>query len=544
MRAMSKFLDWRPLPWLLVGALVLWCSYGIWPIVPVEGDELGVVNGLEAWRRGSGDFDRAGYLYPIQPGSYLVLRALGAVGGGGYLTWFGGLSVVGALAFAVGAARLLADVLEQRFAWVLAGLLTLQECTAAASYANTSALANAVAMAGLCCAWWAHSRRGLMLAGALLAVAGWLRADSLLVAPAVLGLRGMKSDWRTAVRETAEVALVSGVFAVFLFRVSGVGVGELLAQYRARPNTAAPDLLALYGWLPLGYTATIAAGVALLAALVRRAWGVFGLSVLGFAVPLAVYQGNFASPKYLHVALAFLALPVGWMLGRLIARARTSWFTGAVAGAMVLVHLSEGWFGVQTSHVSVRRFSPAPLMAECDLSRLARRNLRVGVGEGEILLPSDGPRLRGGFLWAPRVWRRLKQEMAEEQALLAKVLPEGPAPRILTCTYLSYRMVDGWLRAAGYREGEPTFLYRADSWVSRWSGPRGTVELFMINIDHDDRLRLPDLVRDGTEALFLNDIGAVGFSQLVGNATEEARWQRQSPRTDALVTLYRRPARR
>src|SRR6185295_12734668 len=114
---------------------------------------------------------------------------------------FGLATVAGALAFAVAGARLLQILLGWPLGWMLVGMLCCQEVTTAACYLNTSALAGGPALLGIILSR-RPDRFGWLGAGLALAVAGWLRADSLLVAPACLGMAyWARRQWLPALRQ-------------------------------------------------------------------------------------------------------------------------------------------------------------------------------------------------------------------------------------------------------------------------------------------------------------------------------------------------------
>jgi hypothetical protein len=528
----------RWIPYLVAAALLLHFFSAVFPTTPVEGDEVGVVNGVEALARGSGDFAAAGYLYAVQPGSYVLLRALGRVTHRPYLELFGVVTAVGSLLFVLAAARLLADLLGVPAVWIVVVLLTAQECVASAYYANTSALADGLVLSGICIA--ARSRRpgGLGLAAACLAVGGWLRTDALLITPVVLPLRFVLTPRPRAWRDTAGVAAAAAILWIILLRWTGVGLSSLWSDFAGRDAAGNPTQILAVGWLVLGHVATVCGGLGVIGLIGRRRWKLLAVAAAGALLPVLVYAGNFTSPKYFHSAVPFLLLPAVWLYLELRNHGRSGSRWAAVAAvALVLLHLGEGAIGIQSSSPAFRRYDPASLPFAAHVPH-AGRLIALGVGEGEIPPTDDGPRLQTGWLWAPTMWREEKGAMGVEQARLDQLLTTGNVSTLVASNYLSYRMIDGWLRAHGYRQG-PIHPLPADasSWTSHWQSPRNALDFEVINTGPQETAIFAAATTGPGPVLFLNDRGALAFNRLV---PASAAWQRLSPEGNGLVTWYRR----
>ena len=525
------------LPRLLVLGLALHFSRQVFPITAVEGDEQGIVNGVESWVRGSSDFGETSYLHAIQPGCYSLLFLLRESTGAPVLRIFGLASAVGAGLFVVFASFLLADATSLRPAWVAVALLTLQEITAAAAYANANAIAGAVLMAALLLSRRADGALECALAGALLGAAGWLRLDSLLAAPAVLALRWSRRGFPAAARETAGIAAAAALVLVTAFELTRLSPLDAWADFSRRPDFSGWGPFRVRGPLVMGYAASLvcAGGVAWL--LARRLWRPLLLVFAGGAPSLIVYGGSLTTPKYLFYATPFLLLPGLLLLGHLLrpggrdARLRMS-----VGGVLIGLQVSELLFGVQTSSAAFRRFDPLPSLT------LARRTIgaktaSVGLGPGEALPTDDGPRLRGGQFWSPALWRREKESMRRECDRLDEVLGRPGSAAVVTSCYLSHQVLVHWLRSHGYKPGAPRFFGNGDasSYITGWTAENGRIVEALVNLTAHDVAEFRSSLDLGPRLLFLDDLGSLHGHRLMEGTGD---WKRLSPSENGLLALY------
>jgi hypothetical protein len=524
------------LPRLLVLLLALHFGRAVLPFAPVEGDDVGVIKGVEARLRGTGDFNAVSYLYPIQPGSYHVLHGLSLWSGQSALSVFGFVTAAGAAGFVLFASLLLARATALRPAWVAVALLLAPELVNAACYANTSAPAGALAMAGLAIAQRAESRRSLWLAGVVLGLGGWLRMDSLLISPAALGLRLLGAEPRRAWRETSEMAAAGILTLVTACAVSSVSWHAAWEAFTARDNLRDWRMLRINGGLVLGYATTLICLAGIFLAGWARQWRVLTLILAGVLPSLAVYGGNFTTPKYLYYAAPFLLLPGLALTAGLL---RSANFRRVGLGVVLLLFpLAETTAGIQSAS-AFRRFDPQPLLLAAPLQRLGGKSFTVGLGEGEILPTADGPRLRGGQLWSPAFWRREKTAILQEIARLDRLLATGAYPRVLTSTYLSYQLADAWLRQHGYTAG-PSRAEAANpsTFAVDFTRPGTRMTLVWINQTEADATEFSQWSDTRERLLFLNDRGRLVYHRLSGGA---GGWRLLSPGENGLLTIYERP---
>ncbi|MEJ1971705.1 MAG: hypothetical protein WDM96_04185 [Lacunisphaera sp.] len=532
----------RWLPRVLVLLLALYFSRVILPITPVEGDEQGVVEGVRVWVRGTRDFEPASYAYPIQPGSYHVIWWLHRLTDADPLPIFGVLTALSAAIFVLLASLLAARAAAIRPAWVAVALLSAQEITAAAAYANTSALAAVPLMGGLLIAQRARTLPPLWLAGVLLGLAGWLRLDSLLISPVVLALRWSHGTPGQAVKETVHAATASVLALVAAFFIVGASFPEAWAAFTARGNFSDWSVLRINGWLVLGYTASAISLFSLVWLFFRRQWATLALVIAAGAGPFLIYGGSFASPKYFHAATPFFLLPVLVLLREFLAPAGPApQVRRGLAGLFIGLHVTEALVGVQTSSAEFRRFDPAPPLAPLATIPFGSKLAHLGLGEGEILQTADGPRMRGGQAWAPAMWRREKAAMREEITRLDNLLQTGDIAVVVTSTYLGLRLTETWLRGHGFTAEAPVYFPgNLGSHRTQWHGPGRALTVVQVNHTSADAAVIHGEQGAPGRLLFVNDRGGAAFRHL---AAATPGWQLLSPSDNRLLTLYLRAER-
>ncbi|MEO6873555.1 MAG: hypothetical protein ABI222_01910 [Opitutaceae bacterium] len=507
---------------------------------PVEGDDLACITGLETWSRQPSLFPQFAYLYEIQPGSYQLLRLLHAISGMDYLLLFGGITAGGAAAFIFFSSWLLARLTELRPVWCALAVIACQEFTAAAYYANTSALAGAVTLAGIWLTTRTKSSSSLWLGGVVIGVGAYLRLDAGLIAPATLGFQLLlvSSPW-TALRRTALVASFGALTLLVLLALSGTSL--VAASHTLSQRGLAGEGFLLVRNMPLmlsySYLGIGISGFLLL--VIQKFWRLAALICLGVLPSLLIYGPNLTTTKYLYYAAPFLLLPGIWLLAQCV-KADGRWRRTArvLFVLMISAVVIETCGGLQSSSPPFRRFDPAPLRVVFARTTLGDKKIVFGLGEGEIMPTDDGFRLRGGLLYAPEVWRREKSLIIENLSRLDRELAKPGSLRVITSTYLSRIATESWLLRHGYRpQARQGFPGNDTSWTAAWTTADRQVTLVEINHTPTDQAEFLAVAESRGPVLFLNDLGRQGFRHLAGNT---GRWQRLSVGDNDLLTIYRR----
>lgn len=535
----------RWLPWLLAALLALNFAAGIFPFSPVEGDEQGIVNGLNEMVRGATDYYGLRYDYEFQSGTYQIVLALHSVFGGDVAAIYFVLSASCAVAVIALSAWLIADLAAVPFAWALCLALLCQELMTAAYYANTSTVG----------AFWALLGLGLLLragagrtvaAGVCLGLAGWCRIDSLMLAPAALVLTARRTGYGPALRRTAWVAAISSVALTLLLLSVGLTWPRVWHHFAELRDTVGVlgygfTLANLHYETSLVLTACAVAG--LVVSCVRRD-GFIGAFFVSVAIPGAYVHGDYlASPKYLYYLAPVLATCAAVALRTVLSAGRTAgWEKARVLAGLVVVALAAEYLTApRTSTAAFRRFTPAPTCATLVSFRLGAKPANWVVGPGEVVPNADGFRVRAGYGFAPWVWRREKQSALTELARLRTVIGRPREYAILAYTYLGHQCALGELRARGFRWVETQrYPGSPDHHADRWE--RGGERCWLVWINHSpddvaafayyaDRFgRMP--------RYFFNDLGELAANRLFDRAAPE--WRQLSPRADGLLTLYER----
>jgi hypothetical protein len=527
----------RWLPRLLIIVLAFVFARGICPFVPVEGDEQGVINGVIAAEQHRVNFLDFSYIYPIQPGSFLLLRAGHAISGISHIALFGSMSAVGAIAFIVVMSFLGARLCQCRAAWVALGLLSCQEMVSAGWYANTCAIA--APFTALALLLTLRSGRGttLFFSALLIAIGGWIRLDSLLITPAFLPLAFARSrDWRTAITQTAAVALGSGALVALLLLISRTSFGEAWSTFITQPYGE--------GWISLWHKVWFVGSISFVALTVLAAAGLLWtrdllLCVTAFAAllpPMFVYGHTFTTTKYLYYPLPFLVFMV---IGAALKGARSNkrWARAVVVMGIVAT-IGEGIIGVRTSTEKSRRFSVQPAVTIASGQLPGRKNpTSLVFGEGEIIGTDDAFRVRTGWVFAASVWHREKVAAVAESKRIEALVRRDDAT-LLTSTYLSTRVVTGkLLREGAQRESRKFISDDETSFRAVWVHGADRITQLLINNSPAEVRLFSEYAADTEHAhvLFINDRGE-NAANFLGVTPKD--WRRLSPSGNELLAVY------
>jgi hypothetical protein len=445
----------RPPLWLLalLGLWIAWLAVGVFPVAPLEGDEQGVISGATALARGETDYLDLAYLPAIQPGSYALLAAASRWTGLGVEGLFAFGTVAGAVLFAGLAARLLATTLKLPVWLTLASLLACQEVSAAAYYMNTTALGLWLTFLSLLLATRTPTWRTVTAMSLCLAVAGWIRIDCLLPAPAIPVLVWLNTrTLRTSAAVTMLVAGASLVLVFALYGSCGLGWQDLFGTYatrgaidgwgptlRALPNILSPVICALFAF---GFITLV----------IRREWALLALIVGGCAATLPIYGTSLASTKYFYHLIPFFliaALSAVQFITDLVKRA-TLPVKITAATACALIFVADQAVALQTSSAQFRRYTPEPNLAVLANLPRAQRPWRIVIGPGEMIPTADGFRLRGGSLFAPWVWHREKVALLDQLDRFTELLNAAPDATVYYSGWLPYQIVTRVLRSGDF----------------------------------------------------------------------------------------------
>ena len=535
---------WSWLPWIIVLLLLGWAGYGIWPVGPVEGDEQGVLFGVKGMLQHDQLQLQLRYTYYLQPGYYQLLAGLSQLTGAEPETLFGLTTVIGALGFAVAGARLLEILTGWSLGWTLVVMLSSQEVTTAAFYMNTSALAGGIAVSAVILAR-RPQRSAWLGAGLLLALAGWLRADSLLIAPACLGLAYWQEKlWRPAIIRTTFIAAVSVAAFLALYALSGASLLASLAVYEQRGFLHSGwRILALIFPLLLSPLFALAAlaGLGLLLAPARRALGVIMIS--GVTASLLAHGTELTTPKYFYYLIPFALLPALLFADQGF-RASRAWTPGrrrAGAFFVAALLLADGALGLRTLPAEQRLFRPAPTPVTFAELTWHNKPYALVLGPGELVFNVDGFRLRTGRWFAPECWHREKQRVQTDLATIRSWF--GGGQRDLTVywsDWLPLQLATRELLASGFRLPEG-HLRQPDKMAAAredWSRDGRIVHLDYLGYA-DSTYQAPGPApasTTGTDTYFIGDCANRPITELA----DDRHWQLLSAMPEGLITLHQR----
>jgi len=521
----------RLLAWIGCATLALVALRGVHPIVPVEGDEQGVLFGVEGMVRGTPELLARRYLFEVQPGSYQTLAALVRGVGVSPETAFATTTLFGALLFALAGATLLSVTCSVAFPYALLAMLWCQETITGACYLNTTTLAAGVAVLSLL-PFACNARLAALLAGGCgLGLAGWLRGDALLISPAALALLVHRRGFvGSALRDTAFAAMVSGAVFWLLRETSGAPLREGLSTYASLSSQVASArntrdvivtllspallLLSLAGFIWL--TAT-------------RSYALLFVALAGTIPALLAYRGALVSTKYLYCTVPFAVLPALALLRALAVRG-AAWRPAPrllLGGAAAVLAAGDLGAGVRLLRGESCYYTPAPAWLSVELGSSQRH---LALGGGDIIPNEDGFRLRTGQIFAPAVWRREKLHQVGQLELLRAIFARETDATIFFAGWLPEQMVSRELFRAG-------FTPQAIPAGARWS--HGARRIEMIFLGHvGSPHQPPGLAPARTGACYF--VGLYGGKVAPTELADGGRWQPFSAPTEGFLTLYRR----
>ncbi len=498
-------LSW--LAWLLTGTL---------PVTPLEGDEVGVIHGATALASGDMHYWDLRYLYEIQPGSCVLISQLARLTHASPEVAFAWLSVGGAVLFAAIAGCWVQRLLRVPWPLVAVAFFLSQEIWASAYYLNTTAVGGWLAMLALLVALPpAKAIRALGVA-VLLAVAGWIRIDCLMISPVVVALSWRRHRaWLPVAREVIPIAVLSLVLLAGLYAASHVHLREVLATYEERGGYEGwAHTVAMYCVV----TSALVGALSLIGVLLmawRRDWTLLFVWVAGVGLSFAVYGRSLASNKYLYLATPFFILAAVFA-GREILSRWSSWSRGwryAVGGMLAGLLLFDTVLGILTSTPTYRLYEPGPTLGTLARVSIGRRDLELTLGGGELIATTDGYRMRGGTLLAPLAWTRDKADLIHSLRRFSSVAlqPSGESS-VFVGDWLGYQLALRELRLAGFEFTSPHFPDRAYSYAGTWQKAGKRVHLGYLpygKSEYFDPQRVPSNLT-GADTYFLGALGNHG----------------------------------
>jgi hypothetical protein len=529
----------RLLPWLIVLLQGWWWSVGVFPIVPVEGDEQGVLFGVEALLHPDPALERLRYLYEVQPGSYRLLATLAHVSGARPEIVFGLATAAGAVAFALAGAALLRTLFGWPFAWLLVVLGACQEVATAGWYSNTSALAGWAALCAVMVGTGEKNFRWLW-GGLLLGLAGWLRADSLLVAPACLGLAYWRGrSWRPALVRTFALAGVTLASMVLLYRLSGLSPLAGFHTYVGRGFDLSGARILFR--VPFHLLSPLLAGAALLGCLLllwRREFALALVAISGSAASLAAYGTSLTTPKYFYYLVPFALVPALYLIGtlRLVLPRLPPWPRRLAILTAAVAILADGALGLRTLSTEQQRFTALPTWATLARTATATGQLSLVLGPGDAIINADGFRLRTGQWFAPFSWHREKQRDAAALASIRSWIAGGGDLTLFWSSWLPWQVVRRELLAANFRPRLST--EEGASGQEIWKNGLQTVRVGFLGYVGSP-YQPPGAVpaeRASPRSYFVGD----PEGRLVTEIDDGRRWARISPSPLGFLVLYRR----
>lgn len=452
--------------WGLAFLGLLWMLPALSPQGPVECDS----QQISVWAeqvarhgRGSNAHDLS-YNYVGTPGTHLVLAGLRALLPVDALTLYGALGVLAGLTAWVLGAALAARLAGVAWPWAALALLTFQETLGGTAYPSSNMLAMVPLLASCLVALAHRTDRGALAAGALAGVAGWLRADAVLmvpILPLLLWDGGPVGPW---LRRVAWLAL--GGTVVGLGAIVASGSGPLAIVHHARkvlkpdeaPLTMAQWLISQSGMAHVAFFGAVH-GLLLPLGLVRlaaqKSWQVLAIVVVGTLPAVVVLGAHLTTPKGYLYLLPLLATAV-LVAGKWLVEPTGGPLRKSLAALAMLLLVGQGVVGVRVK-LAAKPWAAEPGPTWLTLFQQERSGavsrVAVVIGAGTVLPTDDGPRLASGLWFAPAHWHAFKQQRVRiAETIRAYVRnPEAPFHRLFAGTCDGVTEGAWSLTLAGYK---------------------------------------------------------------------------------------------
>ncbi len=414
--------------------LLIYQALGFFPIAPVESDGIGVANGVvEMAQKGLGESQIA-YNYLVQPGTYVFVLLFYKITGADPFALYSVLCAIACVCFVILGSMLLNKITCYPIAICGLVMLLFQETMAGGYYPNSTVLAAPFAFLALYITANYRNLFPLLLAGLFMALAGWVRFDAFLVAPACLALL-YDQKLKPAILKTMFVAGVT-VLAAFLFLYfSGSGFDKILADTGAIKGIQNYSLVAAdekAGLEISHYIKTLIvffpillvylSCIGFLHIIASRRWKFIMLYIMGVAPSVLAHFTTFDTPKRLYICLPFLALPALLSFNLFKQSSQNIRKVLIILGSVIFV--SQYVIGLTVSFANKPWSSkPCPQIASLFTWKpvLKQTNsLSLVLGAGNVIATGDYLRLSSGLFWSPLFWFFEKKQFNDDLNILKR----------------------------------------------------------------------------------------------------------------------------
>jgi len=417
--------------WLFFALALAYTTVGIFPFAPVEGDGLAIAVGAnELAAQGTRSL---AYRYDAQSGTYLMVAAGRLVG----LQAFTALSLLTGLSFVVFV--LATSMLVARLTGLSAAacgllLLLFPESYASAYYANSTMPAVALATCGLAAA--SRGRAGApIVAGALVAVAAWIRFDMVLMMPALVVLLWRNLEGRAKRLVVTAVVVVAVLSSLMM--VSGASPIEILRAFSDHVSA-----FQSFAKTADNFTAVVTAVAAALIVLglwqlvAGRRWWQLTVVAMGVAPTICAYGITLSTPKYLLGTLPFMTLLAASGIPWIRHATRRRWALPLLAALFLAQYVFDPFVLLSIRHRINTHDGPRDRAHLLGVP-MKWTSRKLDTGRNWIDVSSEIDRVAGGpnpvvvaIGWLPSRLALYRLQVAE-RALVEDII-RGPSPEIVT----------------------------------------------------------------------------------------------------------------
>ncbi len=392
---------------LLLAAFVLMALYhviGVFPLVPVYGDGIGMANGTtEIAASGLGP-NSLTYRYSQHSGTYVLVVLLHHLTGLDTQSLFLIVSALCAAVFVLFSALLIREITGCPFS--LAGIVVLlfQESYSGGYYTNSTVIAAAFAISALYLMRVSKTQYLQILGGALFGLSAWMRLDTVLIAPVVLLLL-YNGNWPQAIYRTLVVGSVAAVVCVFAMAMSGATIQEILLAFSERSGYYSEEeelsntLQSHVSYFSALSVFLMVVGVYFL--LTKRRWYSLAIILIGI-LPLPFYVfvlEGLDNPRHIYYLVPFFSILVIHALWDIqFTSRRMKW---SYISTIAILFIVQYPIGVKAYPINkLNEPLPRRVLFVTGISLSPGQNLALWLGPTQNI-GHNGGRLSSGLLWAP-----------------------------------------------------------------------------------------------------------------------------------------------
>lgn len=437
---------------LLLMLFILWMCVGIFPLVCYETDSLHLILGCDyAYSHGLKLPPVISYEYQMQPLTIILVVALKHVVP--FLTCeqiYCLMTAVSSLVFLIGCVEFARRITKGRRVNALIAAMLLPEMYAIAMYPNSAILAAACFVWAMVCL----TRERYWIAGLLMCVAPLLRADVLIVYPAVFPLFLLEGR---NLKRSIVLSMIYGVVVVtvdlFFFWILKADFFSSVNMYDVWNDriTLTRHIEAIFGFYSVSYLILLPVGI--LAICRRRRWKELFLVLLPILLLHFFFRKMGCAAKHYLYIVPFVIIAgirgISLICGMLSKRRIMKWCVAA--GVVIFYMLSvRVWpIGEAKEYWKEDMRCNSGLIASLGSVHTSVADLTIGIGAGQLVPTSDESHLASGQIFYSWYMHFCKSELKKSRVNLKRAFATLPSSSIMALDWGSWAPITSMYLAEG-----------------------------------------------------------------------------------------------